>query len=198
MFPPHDYPGTEGCEATCEGDDKTEESCTSNFFCEWDGERCWSAVGPNPCPVDEAQMHYFWENYGVEPGMFDHPHDMFPPHDYPGTEGCEATCEGDDKTEESCTSNFFCEWDGERDAGPLSGRTRAPPTKRRCTTSGKRSIPTTCSLLTNIPAPMDVRRRARAMTRPRSFAPPTFTASGTASDAGPLSGRSRAPLTKRR
>ena len=43
-------------------------------------------------------MHYFWENYGVEPGMFDHP-DMFPPHDYPGTEGCEATCEGDDKTE---------------------------------------------------------------------------------------------------
>ena len=114
MFPPHDYPGTEGCEATCEGDDKTEESCTSNFFCEWDGERCWSAVGPNPCPVDEAQMHYFWENYGVEPGMFDHPHDMFPPHDYPGTEGCEATCEGDDKTEESCTSNFFCEWDGER------------------------------------------------------------------------------------
>ena len=106
MFPPHDYPGTEGCEATCEGDDKTEESCTSNFFCEWDGERCWSAVGPNPCPSDEKEMYDFWEEV--------HPHDMFPPHEYPGTDGCEATCEGDDKTEEFCTSNFYCEWDGKR------------------------------------------------------------------------------------
>ena len=77
-----------------------------NFFCEWDGEQCWSAVGPNPCPSDEKEMYDFWEEV--------HPHDMFPPHEYPGTDGCEATCEGDDKTEEFCTSNFYYEWDGKR------------------------------------------------------------------------------------
>ena len=50
MFPPHDYPGTEGCEATCEGDDKTEESCTSNFFCEWDGRAMLVRCRAEPVP----------------------------------------------------------------------------------------------------------------------------------------------------
>ena len=56
----HDYPGTEGCEATCEGHDVTEEVCTSLFFCEWDQERCWSAVGPNPCPLTREIEREVW------------------------------------------------------------------------------------------------------------------------------------------
>ena len=56
----HDYPGTEGCEATCEGHDVTVEVCTSLFFCEWDQERCWSAVGPNPCPLTREIEREVW------------------------------------------------------------------------------------------------------------------------------------------
>lgn len=52
------YPGTEGCEATCEGDAITREQCDAGgrFFCEWDDGKCWSAVGPEPCPSSEEEM----------------------------------------------------------------------------------------------------------------------------------------------
>lgn len=48
------YPGVEGCEATCESDDVTSESdCVAiGPFCEWGEGKCWSAVGPDPCPTD--------------------------------------------------------------------------------------------------------------------------------------------------
>ena len=48
------YPGVEGCEATCESDDvTTEEDCNAiGPFCEWGEGKCWSAVGPAPCPED--------------------------------------------------------------------------------------------------------------------------------------------------
>ena len=195
MFPPTTIPARKGCEATCGRQGRG--VLHLQLFCEWDDGRCWSLSGRTRAPVDEAQMRTSRENYGSGQHVRSPPRHV-PPHDYPGTEDARRAGRRPSRGV-SCTSAFFCEWDGEAiTAGQLSGRGRAPPTRRRCTTSGEGSIPTTCSLLTNIPAPMDVRRRARAMTRPRSFAPPTFTASGTASDAGPLSGRSRARLTKRR
>ena len=48
------YPGVTGCEATCESDDvTTEEDCAAiGPFCEWGEGKCWSAVGPDPCPTD--------------------------------------------------------------------------------------------------------------------------------------------------
>jgi hypothetical protein len=48
------YPGVAGCEATCESDDvATQEDCDAiGPFCEWGEGKCWSAVGPDPCPTD--------------------------------------------------------------------------------------------------------------------------------------------------
>jgi chromosome segregation ATPase len=49
------YPGTAGCEATCEGNDIDEHACAAiGSFCEWGEGKCWSAVGPNPCPTVEV------------------------------------------------------------------------------------------------------------------------------------------------
>ena len=56
----HSYPGTEGCEATCEAADVTEGECKSAFFCEWDQGKCWSRVGPNPCPLTLQKMVSYW------------------------------------------------------------------------------------------------------------------------------------------
>ena len=50
------YPGTAGCEATCEGNDIDEHACAAiGSFCEWGDGKCWSAVGPKPCPTAEAE-----------------------------------------------------------------------------------------------------------------------------------------------
>ena len=43
------YPGTEGCEATCEGNHIVETQCKGMASCEWHEGKCWSAVGSNPC-----------------------------------------------------------------------------------------------------------------------------------------------------
>ena len=53
------YPGTRGCEATCEGYNFTSrETCETDerFFCEWNMGKCWSAVGGEDCPGDAHQM----------------------------------------------------------------------------------------------------------------------------------------------
>ena len=53
------YPGTRGCEATCEGYNFTSrETCETDerFFCEWNMGKCWSAVGDEDCPGDAHQM----------------------------------------------------------------------------------------------------------------------------------------------
>ena len=195
MFPPHDYPGTEGCEATCEGDDKTEESCTSNFFCEWDGERCWSAVGPNPCPVDEAQMHYFWENYGVEPGMFDHPHDMFPPHDYPGTGRMRGDVRGRRQDRGSCTSNFFCEWDGER-CWSAVGPNPCPSDEKEMYDFWEEVHPHDMFPPHEYPGTDGCEATCEGDDKTEEFCTSNFYCEWDGKRAGPLSGRSRAPLTK--
>jgi len=52
------YPGTRGCEKTCEGADVSEEACESMFFCHFEKKdrRCWSAVGREPCPATREEM----------------------------------------------------------------------------------------------------------------------------------------------
>merc|ERR1712216_390501 len=52
----HEYPGTSGCEATCEGDSVTSDQCASMFYCEWYQDKCWSSVGSTPCPATEAEL----------------------------------------------------------------------------------------------------------------------------------------------
>lgn len=57
------YPGTRGCEKTCEGADVSEEACQSMFFCHFEKKdrRCWSAVGREPCPATREEMFALWD-----------------------------------------------------------------------------------------------------------------------------------------
>ena len=112
----HEYPGHEGCETECEGDHVTFDMCRAKYYCEWDVGKCWSAVGPDPCPESEQAMYDMWEEHydDYETGLH-HWLDGFPAsfdnYVYPGTIGCEATCEGINIDEAMCGTMFFCEWD---------------------------------------------------------------------------------------
>ena len=52
------YPGTRGCQATCEGGNFTSTTCQTDerFFCEWYMGKCWSAVGGEDCPADRDEL----------------------------------------------------------------------------------------------------------------------------------------------
>lgn len=111
----HVYPGVEGCETTCEGESVTKEQCDSMFFCEYDVGKCWSGVGRYPCPANEQELYDIWDDHydDYETGMH---HDLaaFPDYVYPGTYGCEATCEHVEMSQAQCASMFYCEWDKDR------------------------------------------------------------------------------------
>lgn len=111
----HVYPGIEGCETTCEGESVTKEQCDSMFFCEYDVGKCWSGVGRYPCPANEQELYDIWDDHydDYETGMH---HDLaaFPDYVYPGTYGCEATCEHVEMSQAQCASMFYCEWDKDR------------------------------------------------------------------------------------
>ena len=111
----HVYPGTEGCETTCEGESVTKEQCDSMFFCEYDVGKCWSGVGRYPCPANEQELYDIWDDHydDYETGMH-HDLDAFPDYVYPGTYGCEATCEHVEMSQAQCASMFYCEWDKDR------------------------------------------------------------------------------------
>ena len=57
------YPGTQGCEQTCEGLLVTQSDCESMFYCHFDEKdgKCWSAVGSEPCPLTEQDMFDLWD-----------------------------------------------------------------------------------------------------------------------------------------
>lgn len=111
----HVYPGIEGCETTCEGESVTKEQCDSMFFCEYDVGKCWSGVGGYPCPANEQELYDIWDDHydDYETGLH---HDLaaFPDYVYPGTYGCEATCEHVEMSQAQCASMFYCEWDKDR------------------------------------------------------------------------------------
>jgi hypothetical protein len=111
----HVYPGVEGCETTCEGESVTKEQCDSMFFCEYDVGKCWSGVGRYPCPANEQELYDIWDDHydDYETGMH-HDLDAFPDYVYPGTYGCEATCEHVEMSQAQCDSMFYCEWDKDR------------------------------------------------------------------------------------
>jgi hypothetical protein len=111
----HVYPGIEGCETTCEGESVTKEQCDSMFFCEYDVGKCWSGVGRYPCPANEQELYDIWDDHydDYETGMH-HDLDAFPDYVYPGTYGCEATCEHVEMSQAQCDSMFYCEWDKDR------------------------------------------------------------------------------------
>ena len=111
----HVYPGIEGCETTCEGEGVTKAMCDSMFFCEYDAGKCWSGVGNYPCPATEQELYDLWDDHyeDYETGMH---HDLaaFPDYVYPGTVGCETTCEHVETSKAQCDSMFYCEWEEER------------------------------------------------------------------------------------
>merc|ERR1712216_343767 len=102
---PHSYPGTEGCQATCEGHAFTQEECKALFFCEWDQGACYSAVGPEPCPNTPQEKSMRWLDYDSDPGAWVM---------YPGTDGCENVCESEAIDEATCANMFFCVWDQDK------------------------------------------------------------------------------------
>jgi len=111
----HIYPGIEGCETTCEGEGVTKALCDSMFFCEFDAGKCWSGVGNFPCPANEQELYDIWDAHydDYETGLH-HDLEAFPDYVYPGTVGCETTCEHHETTKAQCDSMFYCEWEEER------------------------------------------------------------------------------------
>jgi hypothetical protein len=138
----HVYPGVEGCQVTCEGTEVDEATCKSPnyWFCEWDAGRCWSSVGnhgtyfpittirrliahtrltlsflQSGCPANEQQRYDIWDDHydDYETGM-KHNLPAFPDYVYPGTIGCEKTCESHDTPRTTCENMFYCEWDENR------------------------------------------------------------------------------------
>ena len=111
----HSYPGIEGCETTCEGESVTKAQCDSMFFCEFDEGKCWSGVGTFPCPANEQELYDIWDDHydDYETGIH-HYLEAFPDYVYPGTVGCENTCEHHEMSKAQCDSMFYCEWDEER------------------------------------------------------------------------------------
>ena len=93
----HEYPGTSGCEATCEGDSVTSDQCASMFYCEWYQDKCWSSVGSTPCPATEAQLDEY---------LNDNQRDM--PLEDPVA--CTVECEYESETE--CAADPICAWTG--------------------------------------------------------------------------------------
>ena len=89
----HDaYPGTTGCQTTCEGDDVDEDACGGKgLLCDWINGKCWSAVGSAECPADDLEKAAAVIT---------------------SAEGCTTMCEHE--TQDQCEGDFDCIWgDGE-------------------------------------------------------------------------------------
>ena len=95
----HTYPGTTGCEATCESDDTDEAACSGKFECEWYDEKCWSRVGPEPCPETPEALEAFLAN-------------VINPSDGAAHQvgACSVQCEHE--TEDECLDDDLCIWTG--------------------------------------------------------------------------------------
>jgi hypothetical protein len=95
----HTYPGTTGCEATCESDDIDEATCSGKFECEWYDEKCWSRVGREACPESPEALDAFLANV-INPGD-GAAHQV-------GV--CSMQCEHE--TQNECLGDSLCIWTG--------------------------------------------------------------------------------------
>ena len=95
----HTYPGTTGCEATCESNDIDEAACSSKFECEWFDEKCWSRVGREPCPETPEALTAFLAN-------------VVNPSDGAAHQvgACSVQCEHE--TQNECLGDDLCIWTG--------------------------------------------------------------------------------------
>lgn len=95
----HTYPGTTGCEATCESDDTDEAACSGKFECEWYDEKCWSRVGRAPCPETPEALDAFLAN-------------VVNPSDGAAHQvgACSVQCEHE--AEDECLDDDLCIWTG--------------------------------------------------------------------------------------
>lgn len=93
----HEYPGTSGCETTCEGDSVTASQCASMFYCEWYQEKCWSKVGSADCPVTDAEL-----DERTDDAILD--------SDNEDISFCTVECEYE--TESECAADPICTWTG--------------------------------------------------------------------------------------
>ena len=94
----HEYPGTSGCEATCEADSVTASECASMFYCEWYQDKCWSKVGTAPCPESEDELNQYLDDNQIDS-----------PREDPIA--CTVECEYETRTE--CSADPICVWSGE-------------------------------------------------------------------------------------
>lgn len=95
----HEYPGVEGCEATCEGTNVDEATCVQNFNCEWMAGKCWSRVGPAQCAASEQDLLAAL-NGVINPASGSTP-----------VMGCTTECEHE--TRDACAAHkggAVCEW----------------------------------------------------------------------------------------
>ena len=95
----HTYPGTTGCEATCESNDIDEATCSGKFECEWFEDKCWSRVGGEACPESPEALSAFLANV-IDPSDGD-AHQVG---------ACSTQCEH--ITEEVCLGDDLCIWTG--------------------------------------------------------------------------------------
>lgn len=93
----HEYPGTSGCEATCEGDSVTASQCASMFYCEWYQEKCWSKVGTAECPATEEELNELTDDTIIDTDRED-------------PVACTVECEYETQTE--CSADVICVWTG--------------------------------------------------------------------------------------
>jgi hypothetical protein len=100
----HDYPGTEGCQASCEGVSVSKADCESKFYCEWYNDKCYSKVGSSACPTTEDALNAQFNAF-FEPGMTDITEETL--HE---GEACTLECEYD--SESQCTQDTMCLWTG--------------------------------------------------------------------------------------
>jgi hypothetical protein len=95
----HTYPGTTGCETTCESNNIDEATCSGKFQCEWYDDKCWSRVGSNACPESPEALATFLSNI-VSP-IDGNAHQV---------NACTVQCEHIE--EDACNNDQLCIWTG--------------------------------------------------------------------------------------
>lgn len=97
-----EYPGTEGCQTTCEGNTVSKVDCDSQFYCEWYNNKCFSAVGPADCPDSEQALQAFFASF-EDPEVQDITTEV-------QDEGVACTLDCEYDTESQCLQDYTCVW----------------------------------------------------------------------------------------
>lgn len=98
----HEYPGTAGCQASCEGASVSKADCDSKFYCEWYNDKCYSKVGTAACPATEDALNAAINDF-YEPDKREITDEVLDER-----EACTLECEYD--TASQCVQDIMCIW----------------------------------------------------------------------------------------